>query len=143
LGHKLKRKWNPMTPTHEILSKKPAIVAELVTADGPSLDDHFLVIVDEGGRIAEIATDDIRLRGIAQEIEQMLGITIEFGLANRTDFASRVIYPEHLRNRPLFTLAEKARGVRAIADWVRRFGAVERSVEFTSDAKDYLNALKR
>ena len=132
-----------MTPTYEILSKKPAIVAELVTADGPSLDDHFLVIVDEGGRIAEIATDDIRLRGIAQEIEQMLGITIEFGLANRTDFASRVIYPEHLRNRPLFTLAEKARGVRAIVDWVRRFGAVERSVEFTSDAKDYLNALKR
>lgn len=48
--------------------------------------------------------------GFIEEIGKSLESRIEAGLVNRTDFASRIIWPKELEGKPLFVYSTATRG---------------------------------
>ncbi len=79
-----------------------AVVGEYTTPEGPGADDRFLVLVEESGTCREVAFDLENLPTILAELSRYLDFKIEGRLANRTDFASVVLWPPQLADTELF-----------------------------------------
>lgn len=84
------------------LSVQSIVVAEVTTPYGPNLEDYFLVLVTSLSTLYEIPFE-------STEFEELMGLLFAekatrpiLGLANSTDFASNVLYPEVLRGERLF-----------------------------------------
>jgi hypothetical protein len=70
--------------------------------------DYFLCFVTDGGRTWVTApTGAAGAREALDALEERLGPRLDFGLANRIEFASRVLWPAQLGGRELFELGEK------------------------------------
>ncbi len=78
------------------------LVGEATTQDGPFADDWFLVLVHRDGRWIELSLYD-EAKSLHQQLSTALGCPLPLGLANSTDFASRIIWPLTLTDRPVFT----------------------------------------
>ena len=78
------------------------LVGEFTTQSGPYDDDWFLVLAHRDGRWLELS-----MYGEGEQVRQQLAslwaCPLQVGLANSTDFASRIIWPLALAGRPLFT----------------------------------------
>ena len=85
------------------------VIGELTTADGPFLDDHFLVVIDSELNLKEFSTGVECFSQIIRKIEDLFEIKIEFGLCNKTDFQSRVIYPDELKGEKIFVFEKFSR----------------------------------
>lgn len=84
------------------------VVGEYTTTDGPMLDDYFLVIITKDRRLLELSMSDPGANESLTSLSRALGVSIERGLANRTDFSSRVLFPVAFLDRPLFKKKEVA-----------------------------------
>jgi hypothetical protein len=100
-----------------------AVVGEYTTASGPYDEDYFLVIIERDGRTTELPVAGVTPADHTW-LEAALGLTIDFQLANRTDFTSRIIFPEELRGQPLFrfekeklTLTSFWRSLKLMGPW--------------------------
>lgn len=76
-----------------------AVVGEYTTNGGPWNDDHFLAVVQRDGEWYGYPTH--LAKDIVPKLHAALGISVSFAMANRTDMASRIIYPPALAERPL------------------------------------------
>jgi hypothetical protein len=91
-----------------------AVVGEFTTNGGPWLDDHHVVFVTRGAeRELRIATDTDGFDRVRGELKAARGIEFEFMLANRTDWATAVLWPPDIRGRPLYEVevVKRAGGV--------------------------------
>jgi len=72
--------------------------------------DHFVCFVSAGGAQWEgIPSGALGMDEVLRRLEHDLGAPLRFGLANRLDFASRVMWPADLAERPLFALGAARR----------------------------------
>jgi hypothetical protein len=85
------------------------LIAEYTTNEGPWCDDYFLVFWTwEKGRLFRCQVS-FYANGIDEMIaalSQHLTSEMKLGLANSTDWKSRVIWPPDLVDRPYFTFSE-------------------------------------
>jgi len=89
----------------EIAVEDIAAVGELTTNGGPWLPDHFLVLVTrDGARDLRVAIESEGFDRLREELRAARGIEFEFMLANRTDWATAVLWPHDLRGRPLYAV---------------------------------------
>jgi len=120
--------------------KSVAIIGEYTTASGPYIDDHFLLVVLHSGRMLEYASKSADF--IIPDLERVLGIKIEFRLSNRTDAASRVIFPPSFLEHPLFDFYEGPNGFFHFFKFIRNFGMTKTSMRLTKELTEYLEALR-
>src|SRR5580765_2042890 len=89
-----------MVPLSEV-----GVVGEYTTDGGPMLDDWFLVFVRHDGNWLEAPADLPGAEVVIDQLRSVLHASFALGLANSTRFASRVIWPSSLEDRPLFSFS--------------------------------------
>jgi hypothetical protein len=83
-----------------------AIIGEFTTDNGPVIDDWFMVFVRrDGGEWFEASMYADGMRSFQESLSTALGSSIICGLASSADFASRIIWPVMLADRPLFNFS--------------------------------------
>lgn len=85
-----------------ILTSDIRLIAEFTNSDGPYLDDYFFVFLTaaEGGwHQASFYAEgrDAALRAL----EKKIGAPLEAGLCGSTEYRTRIIWPESVRDQPL------------------------------------------
>lgn len=77
------------------------VIGEYTTDGGPWVDDYFIVLV--AADPFETLVAPVEAEGaLLADMSEHLGVVLSHGLANRTDLASRVLWPPELRDRPVF-----------------------------------------
>jgi hypothetical protein len=120
--------------------KSVAIVGEYTTPSGPYFDDHFLVVVLRSGKVLEYASSKAIDRMIP-DLERAIGAKIEFRLCNRTDAASRVLFPSLFAEHPLFEFGEAPKGFFQFLKTIRNFGLTDISMRLTNELGEYIRSL--
>lgn len=88
-------------PGWSIRTSDVVLVAEYTTDDGPAVDDYFLVFVTrEGGELfySSVTMSATGINAALEELEQLLGGSLELKLFSCRRWASRVVWPPHLAN---------------------------------------------
>ena len=85
------------------------LIGEHTTDHGPWFADYFYVFVG-GVPLCRYEAPMYANPEILRDLSSMLASTLVPGLANRTDFASRVIWPPQLAEQPLFEYQPSPRG---------------------------------
>jgi hypothetical protein len=121
----------------------PAIdaIGEVSNQSGPWGDDWFICFVtDRGGLWYEAPVEAEGSGALLTWLSAKVGETLEWRLANSTDFRSRVMWPTALRDQPLFEFVEPTprSGLQRLA---RRFHLWPWSNEQRIDA-DVVRALR-
>lgn len=81
-----------------------AVIGEFTTDNGPYIDDWFLVFVPRGGgQWFEASVYAEGAEAFRDQLSAVLGCSIRGSLFASTDFASRILWPAILADRPLFT----------------------------------------
>lgn len=84
------------------------VIGEYTTDGGPWFDDYFIVFV--AANPFETLVAPVEAEGaLLAELSDHLGIALSHGLANRSDLASRVLWPPEIRDRPLFDVHQVPR----------------------------------
>ncbi len=118
-----------------IESDEVAVVGEYTTSEGPELDDHFIVLVTRSGGITSVPINNETSK-VAADIEASLGIPLTLGLCNRTDTASRIIFPRSLLDQPLFLFREKVvERPGALRGFISRFQKQDVEMVLSPEAK--------
>lgn len=101
-------------------------VGELSTPHGPYADDLLVVLVRRDGSWLELPFEADGLDELFAQLGRRLGTPLALGLCNRVDWASRVMWPAHLAETPLFVITEAPPGPGLLARVAARFfGRVE------------------
>lgn len=85
------------------------LISEYTTNEGPSIDDYFLVFVTVEEGQFYFSTCSFYADGrdeVVSTLGERLGSPIELGLANSTDWKSRVLWPPELAGKEYFTFKE-------------------------------------
>lgn len=86
------------------------VIGEYTTPNGPWEDDYFVVFVDRDGKRLEVP-DTAFTPAATDELRRSLGSDFAFGLANSTDFNSRILWPPKFAGKPLYVFTKvPARG---------------------------------
>jgi len=93
------------------------LIAEYTNSDGPHLDDWFIVFVTavDGGWFEASLYADGRDAAI-KAIEAKIGATLETGLANSTEYRTRIMWPECAKDQPLMDIAPPSK-----KNWWQKF----------------------
>ncbi len=83
------------------------LVAEYTNSDGPFLDDYFFVFLtapEDGWHQASFYAKgrDAALTTLGRK----LGSTLQTGLCNSTEYRTRIMWPEKVRDQPLMDVIE-------------------------------------
>lgn len=127
------------------------IIGEYTNSDGPYFDDWFLVFVTFDGLWKRISWYAENIEQVTQYLSarfnQDLNITC---LANSIEWKSTILYPEHLRGDPLFTLfpSETYKAQKTFLDkllYSFGFGNFDtsRNITLTEEVKKELKNAKR
>ena len=128
-----------MDQTDEIQYDQIAAVGEYTVPSGPDFDDHFLVIVYRSEEWIAIPAQTAL--PIIPQIETAIGVKIQWGLANVTDAASRVMFPAGLAERPLLNFSRSKFGIRKLFKLIRSFGVDEIHSHLTDEVSQYIRRL--
>lgn len=79
------------------------VIGEYTTQEGPFIEDHFLVFVDTENKLYEIPIVADGLTELLNKISLLIKYELKISLYFSTEFKSKVIYPEILRDEDLFT----------------------------------------
>lgn len=94
----------------ELLLDSVRVIGEFTTDAGPWFDDCFLVlVVGHPPRFFEVPVEAASSTALLKPLSVRLGSSIAYGLANRTDFVSRVMWPPHLTGHDLFEFQPEPR----------------------------------
>jgi len=96
------------------------IVGEMTNPNGPFQDDYFICFVQDGGGWLEASFYAEGRDSLLDALGTRWGTPLDLHLAGSTDFASRILWPRHLRGEPLFNFTnETPRGVwQRLRNWV-------------------------
>jgi hypothetical protein len=116
-----------------------AVAGEFTVPSGPYFDDHFLVLVTNSRMIAEIPSH------VADQwipaLEKATGTKVVWGLCNRTDCASRIIFPSALAEHPVFDFFSPPAGMWKFLKGLRHSGMREITKRLTKEVEDYIQSL--
>ena len=87
------------------------LIAEYTTNEGPNLDDYFLVFATAEVRQLYFSTCSFYSTGREDALnllEQFLGSPIQLGLANSTEWRSRIVWPADMAGSEYFTFKPAA-----------------------------------
>ena len=90
-------------------AKDIVLMAEYTTNEGPYVDDYFLVFVTVENGTRYFATASFYSEGCDEVIKQLAEqwkTPIELGLANSTNWKSRVVWPSALAGQEYFEFVE-------------------------------------
>jgi len=85
------------------------LIAEYTTSDGPWCDDYFLIFWSwEDGRLFRSGTTLYAdgMDEVLADLSRRLQCEVTCGLADSTDWKSRIIWPPELVGHPYFTFVE-------------------------------------
>lgn len=82
------------------------LLAEYTTADGPAADDYFLVVITRDGEVHETSIGGPETNDLLLKFSGALRSEFRLNLYNRSDAASRVLYPPNVSERPLFRIQQ-------------------------------------
>lgn len=108
------------------------VVGEQTTEDGPFLEDHFLVFVFASGDMVRVGVSSDEAVYLIAELKNRLGCEVKFKLCNCAENNSRIIYPDFMRELPLFSISPPSR--RTIRNWFLK----EVEVDLSPNVKGYL-----
>jgi hypothetical protein len=112
------------------------LIGEHTTDHGPFVDDYFLMFV--AGDPARVCTAPMYAGpSLFTELSAYMGADLVCGLAHRTDFASRVVWPVEMEGRPLLSHAPVRRGRGLLNRLMDRLFPLV-SEEFTDDVNAHL-----
>lgn len=115
------------------------IVGEYTTPNGSYIDDYFLVFITQPNKQHFHASFYAEGRNIVlNNLSQCFGNTIECGLSNSTQFASRCMWPPRLAGQKLFNFSPLP-----VLGWKRIFSfifAPERAFDFSKPVENHLAA---
>ena len=131
----------PASPELTDKNDPVTIVGEYTTPSGPYFDDHFLVIILRSGKMLEYPSQ--KSECAIPILENILGIKINFRLSNRTDAASRVLFPIAFAEHPLFDFKTEIKGFHNLLKIIRHLGATEISMQITKELEEYLREEKK
>jgi hypothetical protein len=83
-----------------------AVIGEYTTPNGPLVDDYFLVFITKKGALFTASFYSEGRDRLLFEFGRLMGSDVVPGLANSTDYASRVMWPGDLRDQQLFEWAQ-------------------------------------
>jgi hypothetical protein len=89
--------------------KSLVLMAEYTTNEGPYIDDYFLVFVTVENGSQYFATASFYSDGrdeVVKQLAEQWAAAIELGLANSTDWKSRVVWPPELVGHDYFEFVE-------------------------------------
>ncbi len=119
-----------------------ALIGEYTNANGPLLDDYFLVFVTADKQIYEASFYATGMRECHAQLELALGSPLPLGLANSASWNTRILWPPPGVGQPLFALtAIQPRGV-----WqhvLSRFGRPPTRTVLTPEAATLLTTTPR
>lgn len=78
------------------------IIAECTVQADPIRDDYFVVFLDSRMREYVVPTTAPGLLAAIDVLQERLKCQMQFGLANSTVLASRILWPDDLQGAPLF-----------------------------------------
>ena len=117
-----------------------AVIGEYTTANGPYIDDYFLVFVTTPERHHFHGSFYAEGRdALLASLTERYGASVECGLCNSTQLTSRCMWPPSLAGRPLFRFTRGPVG----GGWarVRRLVSPEFAFDFTTEVESYLSSL--
>ena len=79
-----------------------AVVGEFTADTGPFVDDWFIVFVRRGGDWFEASVYSDGFDALRNGLSLAIGADVHCCLADSTNFASRVVWPEAISGHPLF-----------------------------------------
>jgi hypothetical protein len=80
------------------------LIGEFTDASGPVGDDYCVTFVQRGSGVRYVLPYDTVGCGLVMDaISHELGAPMTTALANSADFRSRVLWPEHLRDKPFLS----------------------------------------
>ena len=98
---------SPAYGSFSIPLSEVAIIGEFTTDNGPFIDDWFIVFVPHSGHDwFEASMYAGGIEPLRRQLSEVLGASIDgVTLFASTDFASGIVWPPTLANRPLFTFS--------------------------------------
>lgn len=137
------RRWHDEIPSLYFPDwESVVIIGEYTTSAGPYYDDHFLVLIERDGSEYDFASHTVS--SIASHLQRITPEPIRFGLANRADESSRIIFPPALAEKQLYVWTTN----RPTTLWGRLFHFltlgffITTNVEWTMDVRRYLGELQ-
>ncbi len=85
---------------------KVVLIGEYTNANGPLLDDYFLVFVTADGRWFQVSVCAVGFEEVLVNIAAALGARLPLALANSASWAARILWPATVAGEPLFDLVE-------------------------------------
>lgn len=117
-----------------------AVIGEYTTANGPYIDDYFLVFVTTPEMYHFHSSFYAEgLDALLASLTNRLGVPVECGLWSSTELTSRCMWPPSLAGRSLFQFTRGPVG----GGWarVRRLVLPEFAFDFTAEVESYLSSL--
>ena len=115
-----------------------AIIGEYTVPSGPTIDDHFLVVILRSGSLLEYPIG--KAVQVAASLESALSIKIEYHLCNVANSASRIMFPPSLEDHPLFSFTGSVSGWNGVFRALLSFGVTEVTARPTKEVMDYLHS---
>lgn len=107
------------------------VIGEYTNDNGPAFDDYFIVFV--AAHPFELVIAPVEAEGsLLADMSDRLRCALSHTLTHRTDFASRILWPPELRDRPLFDFRKVARRpstLSRVKDWLVPLIALEPTAE--------------
>ena len=95
-------------------------VGEYTNANGPLVDDYYFVFVEVGGTCRQASFYAIDSMDTLARLADVLKVELWPGLCSSAEWKTRVMWPEALRDQPLFELRDVAEELAGLASRVRR-----------------------
>jgi hypothetical protein len=122
---------------YDVPIKDIRLIGEYTTADGPYLDDWFLVIVTSQDWY-EIPMDIVNIDKMLRDLEKLLGTNLDYQLTKSTKWRTRIIYPEASRDKEIYEVV----GLEPKIFWdkVKKLIGLQPTVrQFSAEAKKWIS----
>ena len=95
----------PSGDTLSVSISDVAVVGEFTTPDGPGVDWYLVLVLRGSDHWHQFSMYAEGTETLCDKFSKFWNSRVQVGLANRTDLASRIMWPPELVGRPLFVFA--------------------------------------
>jgi hypothetical protein len=92
----------------EVPIAKLVAIGEYTNGNGPWLEDYFFVFVEAGGSYRQASFYAIGAAQALAELGRALHAELAAGLCHSTEWKTRIMWPERVRDQPLFDVHRTA-----------------------------------
>ena len=112
------------------------VIGEYTTSEGPFVPDYFSIIIDDTETWHMLPHGAAGYQEAFDRIAKLFETNWSYGLANITDYASRVMWPGILENKPAFRF-----DLCPAAGWLSKLWGPEYAISLSCPVRAYLKSL--